>query len=149
MKLILGTRKRLGLSSAAARAAAFLLALSIYLLCSGSASAQYTGTMGTGSPSYGSSGKAIGIGVGAAAGGAALLYVAMHHHGSVSGCVSESGDAFRLTEDKTGKTYSLLANGADLKAGESVQLSGKKSGEPEGTQTFEVKKVLKDRGTCQ
>ena len=129
-----------------------LLALTFcgVLLLAGTASAQYSGgTMGTGTPSYGSSGKAIGIGVGAAAGGAALLYVAMHHHGSVGGCVTESGDRLRLTDDKTGKTYALLANSVDVKAGDRVQLSGKKSSDTEGAPTFEVKKVLKDQGACQ
>jgi hypothetical protein len=111
------------------------------------AKAQYApGTVG--SPGYGSSGKAIGIGVGAAAGGAGLLYLALHHHGSVEGCVSQSAGKFSLTDSK-GKSYSLLADPADVKSGERLQLSGKKSSAPDGASTFEVKKVLKDKGSCQ
>lgn len=111
------------------------------------AAAQYTpGTME--SPSYGSSGKAIGIGVGAAAGGAGLLYLVMRHHGSLEGCVSQSAGNFSLTDAK-GKTYSLLAESSDVKPGERLQLSGKKSTTTDGASAFEVKKVLKDKGACQ
>jgi hypothetical protein len=134
------------------------LAISTTFLLCGAASAQYGGTGGTmgtggmatgGTPSYGSNGKAIGIGVGAAAGGAAVLYLALHHHGSVGGCVTETNDRLSFTEEKTGKTYALFANSADVKAGERVELSGRKSTNTEGTPTFEVKKVVKDLGSCR
>lgn len=135
--------------------------LSAVLLSCGVASAQYGGgTMGTattpgsptyanGTPGYGSNGKAIGIGVGAAAGGAALLYVALHHRGSVGGCVSQANDRLSLTDDKTGKTYSLLSASDDVKPGDRVQLSGKMSKDTEGAPTFEIKKVVKDLGSCR
>ena len=133
------------------------LAISTTFLLSGAASAQYGGTGGAtgtsgatgGMPSYGSSGKAVGIGIGAAAGGAAVLYLALHHHGSVGGCVTEASDRLSFTEEKTGKTYALLSNSAEVKAGERVELSGKKSTSTEGTPTFEVKKVVKDLGSCR
>lgn len=139
------------------RAVSLVVPLSAALLFCGSVSAQYGGggTVGTGgatgttgSPSYGSNGKAIGIGIGAAAGGAALLYLGLHHHGSLGGCVSESNDKLSLTDDKSGKTYSLLSESSDLKPGERFQLSGKKSTDTQGTPTFEVKKVVKDLGSC-
>lgn len=149
MKSILGTQRSVGIYAGAARVSAFALALLLCLIWPKAASAQYTGTMGTGSPSYGSNGKAIGIGVGAAAGGAALLYVAMHHHGSVDGCVSRVNDGLTLTDDKSGQTYSLLADTADVKSGERLRLSGKKSKDAEGMPAFEVKKVVKDLGGCR
>jgi len=130
----------------------------VVLLC-GSSSAQYGGgTMGGttgapgatgGSPSYGGNGKAIGIGVGAAAGGAGLLYLAMHHHGAVNGCVSETNDRLNLTEEKTGKTYSLLSADSEVKSGERFELTGKKSTDAAGASTFEVKKVVKNLGACR
>lgn len=135
--------------------------LSTALLLCTTAAAQYgTGSTGTagmpgtpayanGSPSYGGNGKAIGIGLGAAAGGAALLYVALHHRGSVGGCVTEANDRLSLTDEKTGKTYSLRSAGEDLKAGDRVQLSGKVSKDDQGAATFEVKKVVKDMGACR
>lgn len=155
MKSLFGKQRESGIYAGATRASALALAFVVCLLCPKPASAQYTGTgagtgtMGSGSPSYGSNGKAIGIGVGAAAGGAALLYVAMHHHGSVDGCVARVNDGFTLTDDKSGQTYSLLADTADVKSGERLRLSGKKSKDAEGMPAFEVKKVVKDLGGCQ
>jgi hypothetical protein len=145
-----------------ARTLSLAVSLSAALLFCGTVSAQYGGggSGGTGSPAstgtagspgyggYGSNGKAIGIGIGAAAGGAALLYLGLHHHGSLGGCVSESNDKLSFTDDKSGKTYSLLSNSSDLKPGERFQLSGKKSTDTQGTPTFEVKKVVKDLGSC-
>ena len=137
------------------------IALSALLLLCGGDSAQYGGATGTGTttgtgtgtspsnPSYGSNGKAIGIGVGAAAGGAAALYLALHHRSSVGGCVSEANDRLSFTEAKTGKTYALMSDSADVKAGERVELRGKKSINAEGAPTFEVKKVVKDLGSCR
>jgi len=148
MKNVFGTQRGVEISAGAIRGSAFVLALFGCMLWPKPASAQYTGTMGTGSPSYGN-GKAIGIGVGAAAGGAALLYVAMHHHASVDGCVSRVNDGFSLTDDKSGQTYSLLADTSDVKSGERLRLSGKKSKDAEGMPAFEVKKVVKDFGGCQ
>lgn len=131
------------------------LAFSAILLLAGTASAQYGGTMGgtqagtTGTPSYGSSGKSIGIGVGAAAGGAGLLYLGLRHRGSLGGCVSEANDKLSFTDDKTGTRYSLVSAGDDVKAGERFQLSGRKSTDGQGAATFEVKKVVKDLGACK
>lgn len=141
------------------RAVSIVVPLSAALMFCGAVSAQYggggtvgtggaTGTGTAGSPSYGSNGKAIGIGIGAAAGGAALLYLGLHHHGSIGGCVSESNDKLSFTDDKSGKTYSLLSDSSDLKPGERFQLSGKRSTDTQGMPTFEVKKVVKDLGSC-
>ena len=130
------------------------LAVSAILLLAGTASAQYGGSMGgsggtTGAPSYGSSGKAIGIGVGAAAGGAGLLYLGLRHRGSLDGCVSQANDRLSFTDEKTGTRYSLLSAADDVKAGERFQLSGKKSIDAQGSATLEVKKVVKDLGACK
>jgi hypothetical protein len=53
------------------------------------------------------------------------------------------------SEAKTGKTYALMSNSADVKAGERLELSGKKSINAEGAPTFEVKKIVKDLGSCR
>jgi len=103
----------------------FAVGISLALALAGPAFAQYggggagmgggtgTGTMGTATPSYGTSGKAIGIGVGAAAGGAAVLYLALHHAGTVTGCVQSGDDGLTIVDDKK-KTYRLMPGGADL-----------------------------------
>jgi hypothetical protein len=138
----------------------FAVGISLALALAGPAFAQYggggagmgggTGTTGTGttygSPSYGS-GKAIGIGVGAAAGGAAVLYLALHHAGTVTGCVQSGDDGLTIVDDKK-KTYRLMSGGADLVPGERVELRGKKSSADGAGQSFQPKKLVKNLGSC-
>src|SRR6266446_4252042 len=124
---------------------------------SSSAFAQYGGTgMGTGTPGtpgyvapkngYGS-GKAVGIGVGAAA-GVGVLFLALHHHGAVTGCVRQSDDGLRLVDEKKNKSYSLEPGSVEVKAGDRVQLKGKKSSGTAGAEMFEPTKVIKNLGSC-
>src|SRR5216683_14547 len=135
----------------------FVLSLSLLLLAAAQASAQYgggggmTGTPGTPgyvpqSNGYGS-GKAIGVGVGAAA-GAGVLFLALHHHGTVSGCVQPAEDGLRLVDEKNKKSYVLATNALILKPGQRVELKGQKSKADSGAQTFEAKKLVKDLGSC-
>ena len=118
------------------------------MLLSATAFAQYGGG-GSAAPSYGS-GKAIGLGVGAAAAGAGVLYLTLHHRGSLTGCV-EAGDGdapLSLVDDKKHESYSLLPGSSDLKAGERVELRGKRSKDGNGAQTFQVSKVVKNLVNC-
>jgi hypothetical protein len=109
--------------------------------------AQYPGSTGSGMPSYGPSGKAIGIGVGAAA-GAGVLYLTLHHGSSVTGCVQSGDDGLNLVTDKDQKSYRLLPGGADLVPGERVALKGKKSQTGSAGQSFQPKKLVKNLGAC-
>ncbi|MCU1239950.1 MAG: hypothetical protein JWO71_676 [Candidatus Acidoferrum typicum] len=137
------------------------MALGFFLatFLSGSAFAQYGGGgtgMGTGTPGtpgyvppkngYGS-GKAIGIGVGAAA-GVGVLFLALHHHGAVSGCVQQTDDGLRLVDEKKNKSYVLEPGSVDVKAGDHVQLKGKKSSGAAGAEMFEPTKIVKNLGRC-
>jgi hypothetical protein len=129
-------------------------------LLASSAFAQYGGGgggtgMGTGTPGYvapqggySSSGKAIGIGVGAAAAGATTLFVVMHHRGVVTGCVRQTDDGLRLVDEKKNKSYALEPGIVSVKAGDRVQLKGKKSSANGGTLMFEPTKVVKNLGSC-
>jgi hypothetical protein len=121
------------------------------LLLSSPAFAQYGGgSMGTGgssAPSYGS-GKAIAAGVGAAAVGAGVLYLTLHHRASLTGCVQGGNDQMSLVDGKKHQTYVLLPGSAELKSGELVKLKGKMSKDENGTQTFQVRKVAKYLGAC-
>src|ERR1700676_2722100 len=137
------------------------MALGIFLatFLSSSAFAQYGGGgtgMGTGTPGtpgyvppkngYGS-GKAVGIGVGAAA-GVGGLFLALHHHGAVTGCVRQTDDGLRLVDEKKNKSYSLEPGSVDVKAGDRVQLKGKKSSANGGSAMFEPTKLVKSLGSC-
>jgi hypothetical protein len=138
------------------------MALGVFLatFLSSSAFAQYggggtgmgTGT-GPGTPGYVApkngygSGKAIGIGVGAAA-GVGVLFLALHHRGAVSGCVRQTDDGLRLVDEKKNKSYVLEPGSVDVKAGDRVQLKGKKSSGTAGAEMFEPTKVVKNFGSC-
>lgn len=100
-----------------------------------------------GSPSYGR-GKAIGAGLGAAAGGAGLLYLVMRHRGMVTGCVQSANDGLRLVDDKKKRSYTLFLDGADVKAGELVELRGKKAKDGSGDPSFQAQKLVKNFGGC-
>jgi hypothetical protein len=119
------------------------------LLLSGPAFAQYGGGTGSATPTYGS-GKAIAAGVGAAAAGAGVLYLTLHHRGSLTGCViaGDSDTPLTLVDDKKRQTYSLLPGGSDLKSGERLELRGKRSKDGKGAKTFQVSKVVKNLGSC-
>jgi hypothetical protein len=136
------------------------LALGVFLatFLSSSAFAQYGGGgtgMGTGpgTPGYVApkngygSGKAIGIGVGAAA-GVGVLFLALHHRGAVSGCVQQTDDGLRLVDEKKNKSYALQTGSVDVKAGDRLQLKGKKSNGNGGAEMFEPTKVVKNLGRC-
>jgi len=134
------------------------LGICLTVFLASSALAQYggggTGTGTPGTPGYVppkngySSGKAIGIGVGAAAAGAGVLFLALHHRGGVTGCVQKTDDGLRLVDEKKNKSYALEAGNVDLKAGDRVELKGKKSSANGGAQMFAPTKVVKNLGSC-
>ena len=136
-----------------------VIRFAVILLLSATAYAQYgggggtvgtpgaPGTAGTSStPSYGH-GKAIGIGVGAAAAGVVTIYL-LTHRAKVTGCVERADDGLHLTDDKTKKTLALVPGPADIKSGERVELKGKIRKNAAGDQSFLVKTVGKDFGEC-
>jgi hypothetical protein len=136
------------------------LSFSLMLFAASHAAAQYGGGTGggTGTPGtpgytpppggYGS-GKAVGIGVGVgAAAGAGVLFLVLHNHGSVVGCVKPSDDGLRLVDEKKNKTYALVPGAVILKPGQRVELKGQKSKSDAGEQSFEAKKLVKDLGSC-
>jgi hypothetical protein len=94
---------------------------------------------------------AVGIGVGGAV-VATAVYEVNHSHHNVKGCVSTGPNGLELANDWDKKTYALVGESANLKAGEKVRLHGKKEkklkGDP-GNQRFLVEKVTKDLGPCQ
>lgn len=134
------------------------LSFSLMLFAASHAAAQYggggtstgmPGTPGYTAPSGGyGSGKAIGIGVGAAAGAGTVLFLALHNHGNVTGCVRPADDGLRLVDEKKNKTYALLPGAVILKPGQRVELKGQKSKSDAGEPSFEAKKLVKDLGSC-
>lgn len=135
-----------------------VLGLSLALFAAGQAAAQYGGGGGTGggtggggtytAPSGGySSSKGAAIGAGAAA-GVGTLFLALHYHGRMTGCVQPTDDGLRFLDEKNNKTYALVPGDVYLKPGQRVLLKGKTSKGDGGTQTFTAKKLVKDLGSC-
>jgi len=144
----------------------------ICLAVCAAASAQYGGGGGTGgsgmgapggtpgyvAPSGGySSGKAIGIGVGATAGAAVavILLVRHHHHAAnntqayVTGCTQTVQNGISLTSEKDYQTYSIVSNDKSLKAGERVTLRGSVvSADGSANPSLQVLSMVKDFGSC-
>ena len=131
----------------------FTLGFSLALLMVGLAAAQYGGGGGTGGGTYSppaggySSAKGAGIGAGAAA-GAGVLFLALHYHGRVTGCIQPGDDGLRLLDEKNKKSYALVPGDVYVKPGQRVVLKGKTSKGDAGTQTFTAKKLIKDLGSC-
>jgi hypothetical protein len=136
-----------------------VLGFSLALLMSSQAAAQYGGGGGTGgggtgtgtytTPSGGySSAKGAGIGAGAAA-GVGVLFLALHYHGRVTGCVEPADDGLRFLDEKNNVTYSLVPGDVYVKPGQRLELKGKKSKNDAGTETFTAKKLIKDLGACK
>jgi hypothetical protein len=136
------------------------IVLAVALVCAGGANAQYGGggtgsggSGGSGTPPYVApkggygSGSAVGAGAGAAA-GAAAIFLALHYHGRVTGCVENAEDGLRLVDDKKGVSYSLVPGDLFLKAGQHVELKGSKAIPPAGVPSFKAKKLIKDLGSC-
>jgi hypothetical protein len=114
------------------------------LLLTGPTFAQYGSS---GAPTYGA-GKSIAVGAAAAGAGTGILYLTLHHRGTLTGCVEGSDAALRLVDDKKRQIFSLLPGSADLKPGEQVELRGKKTKDQEGAQAFRVSKVVRNLGNC-
>lgn len=120
----------------------------IIILVALPAFAQYGGTMGSSTPSYGH-GAAIGIGVGAAAAGAGAIYFATHRSSRVTGCVVKGDGGLLLTDDRSKRTFELVEGSANVNSGERVELKGKIRKSESGNPRFQVKSVAKDLGECQ
>lgn len=130
-----------------------VLGLSLLFLTAGQATAQYGGGSGTGNGTYvppkGGYSSATGAGIGAgAAAGVGALFLALHYHGRVTGCVQPGDSGLRLLDDKNNKSYALVPGDVYLKPGQRVLVKGKRAKDDSDIQTFTVKKLIKDLGSC-
>lgn len=130
-----------------------VLGLSLLFLTAGPAAAQYGGGGGSGNGTYvppkGGYSSATGAGIGAgAAAGAGALFLAVHYHGRITGCVQPGANGLRLLDDKNNKSYALVPGDVYLKPGQRVVLKGKRSKGDADTQTFTAKRLIKDLGSC-
>lgn len=108
------------------------------------ASAQYPGAMGTTgtTKSYGVNKAAVAAIVGAGVGGG-VLYLARHHHRTLTACVGSNG----TTLDDGKDIYTVV--GSSLTPNERIVAAGKKVKSDSGAPAFEVTSVRKDLGRCE
>jgi hypothetical protein len=71
----------------------------------------------------------------------------VYHKTTLLGCVEQSSDGVKMLNEKDKKTYSLDANGQDLKAGERFQVRGKATKDSSGNKVLHIKEA-KDLGAC-
>jgi hypothetical protein len=108
-----------------------------------------TGTGGTYTPPSGGYKSSTGIAIGAGAAAAATVAYLALRKPHIVGCIEPSTDGLKLMNEKDQNTYTLDANGSDLKPGARVELRGKKEKDTSGKLTFRVSKVSHDYGTCK
>jgi hypothetical protein len=77
-----------------------------------------------------------------------VLYLTLRNS-SIMGCTQTADGAFSLTDDKNHLNYALDDQTSGLKAGERVQLKGKKKKDKHGHLRFRVKKIKKNYGPCE
>ncbi len=97
-------------------------------------------------------GKLVGITVGLAAIGVGIgigVYVAVHHNPTLSGCTSSGAAGPLLRNHGDQQPYAIVGEVSDIKLGERVRVSGKKSKQKaDGPRQFLVEKLDKDLGPC-
>ena len=135
-------------SSLRHKLAALLLGLSLLLLFTAPAKAQY-GSIGP------TKGEVAWVIVGIVAVGAAIgigIYLVIHHSHdrSITGCAVSSGGSLSLQHEGDQRIYNLLGDTAAIKPGDRIRVSGRERKEyPSGNRDFLVDKLAKDYGPCK
>ncbi len=69
---------------------------------------------------------------------------------SIKGCAVSNQSAMELQNEGDQRTYMLIGDTANIKAGERVRVTGKKKKKDgSGNQTFVVEKLAKNYGACK
>lgn len=120
----------------------------LMLFLSGLAPAErVVGQFGVGDVTKGKATAAvIGVTVAGAGVGIAVAYLALHHRGVATGCVTEAG-ATKAFSTGAAQSYALAGMGPTLTAGERYKLKGRMSG-PASARSFRVDAILKRYGAC-
>jgi hypothetical protein len=82
---------------------------------------------------------------------ATVLIIHYSKKKSITGCVVGAGGGMTLTNEKDKQLYALSGNTSGIKAGERMQLQGRKakSKAVDSTLVWETKLATKDFGTCE
>lgn len=100
-----------------------------------------------------SNGTIIGVIVGAVAGVAVVVIVAIHYSKkrTITGCVSSGANGMTIADEKDKEIYALSGETTSIKPGDRMTLQGRKakSKGSDKTLVWEAGKVTKDFGVCQ
>ena len=86
--------------------------------------------------------------VGAAVVIAVVVYLAVPKQKTIEGCVSSTDHGVELTRDGDHTRYALTGESNTLQPGTRVKLKGKRHKKHDGVRDFEVRKVVKQEGSC-
>ena len=78
------------------------------------------------------------------------VVVVVRHSPSITGCVAEDGNGFALEDESDHARLVLAGDTTGLKAGDRIQVKGKKKGkDAQGSRRFVVEKLRHDYGLCK
>jgi hypothetical protein len=90
--------------------------------------------------------------IAAVVGGAAIIglvvYVAIPKQSRIEGCVASSDGGLSLDNDSDHHVYILVPGSISLQPGQRVVLKGKKGKKISHMREFNIRKLLKDEGSC-
>ncbi len=90
----------------------------------------------------------VGIAIGAIVAIAIVVYLVVPKQTVIEGCVQSHDGGLQLKSDQHHYIYTLVPDKFSLQAGQRVSLKGKKGKKLSGTREFEVRKIVKEEGTC-
>ncbi len=97
-------------------------------------------------------GQVIGISVGIAAAGAAIVtgfHYLIHHHRDLTGCAAVTPDGLRLQDESDRQTYSLVGRIAGISPEDRIRVCGRKvEAEAGDSRLFIVERLSRDFGYC-
>jgi hypothetical protein len=107
----------------------------------------------TGFPDLGhigpSKAEVVGAIVGAALVIGVVVYLVIPKQKTIQGCVDSGDHGLQLIDDRTKRSYALLADiRSNVQTGRRVRLKGKPGKKKSGIREFEVRRVIKDEGSC-
>jgi hypothetical protein len=124
----------------------------LLITCLRLTSGRVVAQQGSGFPNLGNIGPSKGEVIGAIAGAAAVIglavYLLIPKQKTIEGCVQSSDSGLRLKGDKDKHIYALDTNTLNLQPGQHVTLKGRVRKTHSGTRDFGVNKLVKDEGTC-
>lgn len=92
--------------------------------------------------------EVVGAAIGVAAVITLVVYLSVPKQKTIEGCVKSTNGVNILTNENDHHSYELLSETVLIQPGHRLKLKGKKRKDKSGTLHLEVKKLVKEEGTC-